>query len=77
MGREINRWTKFDAALEAEKLSAERAEAQRNQKIDEVTGCTHRKHKGFFDTKCEHPDRQPGRQCNSLDCPVLFKETLC
>lgn len=65
-------WTKFDDAIDAKKQAAERDEARRNVKIDQIAKCSYRKHVGFYDIKCEHPERHPGRQCANLDCPALF-----
>ncbi len=67
-------WAKFDAALDAERLKASRLKAERYARIDEVVKCPHRKHKGFYNVKCEHPEReQSGRPCANTDCPVLFQ----
>ena len=65
------KWTTFDVELEDAKMAAERQQAQDNAMIDEVVACPHRVHAGFYDIRCEHPDRATHKQCVGLNCPVL------
>ena len=67
-------WKEFDQALDDEKLNAERATVRRNVMINQVVKCPYRKHAGFYNIKCDHPDRRAGEQCVNLDCPALFDE---
>lgn len=40
-------------------------------KMDKVVKCVHRRPVGIYNTKCDHSERQTGRRCVNLDCPVI------
>ena len=52
--------------------AARRLRDQANSiKTDKLVACSHRRPTGFYDVRCAHPERQSGRQCIGLDCPVI------
>lgn len=42
-----------------------------HMKMARVEQCKYRKPEGFYNVKCEHPDRSIGRQCISIECPTI------
>jgi hypothetical protein len=55
----------------AEIEKSELEEHRTKVKMDRVLKCEYRKHAGFYNVKCFHPERAKDRQCVDTDCPVV------
>ena len=66
----------IDATSDARNIEESQRVALELDKMAKVRACEFRKHAGFYNIKCIHPDRslisgQLHRQCLSTACPVI------